>query len=503
VATGFNIAFQSSATFGAMMSDVRRLTGSVQALSFSRKMSRLALARFRNAFHWLRPAPSFLCVPALIILRKDCPVSAGTGIYRGMQTTDDMTLLREYARHNITIIGGGPAGLRAAEVAAAGGAEVTLFDAQPAVGRKFLVAGRGGLNLTHAEPSAQLATHYTGPEQPDDLWGSLLTEFDAEALRQWAAKLGVETFTAINGRVYPRDLQAAPLLRRWVQRLRAAGVKFAVRQHWIGLRPGARWQVDFQVEGGTRTVEADAVILALGGGSWPQTGSDGGWISVLEKLGVAIAPLMPANCGWELSWPAALLAQAEGRPLKNITARAGETTVAGELLVTRYGLEGGAIYQLGPALRAMLEPEIVIDFKPAHTVEQLVKKLGNCPRNFLAEAHSRWRLSDAAFAILENLPGYGPATSAESLAARVKGCGLKLTGPRPLAEAISSAGGVRWRELDSSLMLRRLPGIFVAGEMIDWEAPTGGYLMQGCFATGTRAARSALEWRRQNNLIRG
>jgi predicted flavoprotein YhiN len=197
-----------------------------------------------------------------------------------------------------------------------------------------------------------------------------------------------------------------------------------------------------------------------------------------------------------------LLAQAEGRPLKNITVRAGETTVAGELLVTRYGLEGGAIYQLGPALRAMLEPEIVIDFKPAHTVEQLVKKLGNCSRNFLAEAHSRWRLSDAAFAILENLPGYGPVTSAKSLAARVKSCELKLTGPRPLAEAISSAGGVRWRELDSSLMLRRLPGIFVAGEMIDWEAPTGGYLMQGCFATGTRAARSALEWRQQNNLIR-
>ena len=397
---------------------------------------------------------------------------------------------------NITIIGGGPAGLRAAEVAAAGGAEVTLFEAKPAVGRKFLVAGRGGLNLTHVEPREQFATRYTGPEQPDDLWTSLLAEFDAEALRQWAADLGVETFAATNGRVYPRDLKAAPLLRRWVQRQRAAGVKFAVRHRWIGLRPGARWQVDFQVEGGARTVETDAVILALGGGSWPQTGSDGAWISGLEKLGVAIAPLMPANCGWELSWPASVLADAEGRPLKNITARAGETTAAGELLVTQYGLEGGAIYQLGSTLREMPEPEIVIDFKPTHTVEQLVKKLGNCSRNFLAEARSRWRLSDAAFAILGNLPGHGPFTSAESLAAKVKGCGLRLTGPRPLAEAISSAGGVRWRELDPSLMLRRLPGIFVAGEMIDWEAPTGGYLIQGCFATGTRAASSALEWRR-------
>ena len=326
------------------------------------------------------------------------------------------------------------------------------------------------------------------------MWPALLAEFDAAALRQWAADLGVETFTATSGRVYPRELKAAPLLRRWVQRLRATGVKFALRHRWTGLRPGALWNIDFEVEGELRTFQADAVILALGGGSWPQTGSDGMWIPVLEKLGVAVAPLTPSNCGWEISWPPALLAQAEGQPLKNITVRAGETTAVGELLVTSYGLEGGAIYQLGPALRAMPEPTIVIDFKPAHTVELLVKKLGNCPRNFLAEARSRWRLSDAAFAILENLPGREPFTAAKALAETVKNCALRLTGPRPLAEAISSAGGVRWRELDSALMVRRLPGIFVAGEMIDWDAPTGGYLMQGCFATGTRAARSALAW---------
>lgn len=384
--------------------------------------------------------------------------------------------------------------MRAAEAAAAGGASVTIFDAKPSVGRKFLVAGRGGLNLTHAEPRERFATRYTGPDQPDELWPSLLAEFDAGALRQWAADLGVETFAATSGRVYPRELKAAPLLRRWVQRLRAVGVKFALRHRWTGLRPGALWNIDFEVEGELRTFEADAVILALGGGSWPQTGSDGAWISVLEKLGVAVAPLTASNCGWEISWPPALLAQAEGQPLKNINARVGETTAAGELLVTKYGLEGGVIYQLGPALRALAEPAIVIDFKPAHTVEQLVKKLGNCPRNFLAEARSRWKLGDAAFAILENLPGREPFTSAKALAATVKGCVLKLTRPRPLAEAISSAGGVRWRELDSTLMVRRLPGVFVAGEMIDWDAPTGGYLMQGCFATGTRAARSALEW---------
>ena len=398
---------------------------------------------------------------------------------------------------NLAIIGGGPAGLRAAEVAAAGGSSVTLFDAKPSVGRKFLVAGRGGLNLTHAEPRERFITRYAGAEQPPELWASLLAEFDAEALRNWAAELGVETFVATSGRVYPRELKAAPLLRRWVHRLREAGVQFALRHRWTGLRKSAQWQVDFQSEDESRTFDADAVILALGGGSWPETGSDGGWVSVLEKLGVKVAPLTPTNCGWETSWPPAVLAQAEGQPLKNITARAGEVTAAGELLVTKYGLEGGAIYQLGPELRAMPAPEIVIDFKPAHTEEKLVRKLGNCPRNFLVEARSRWKLCDAAFAILDNLPGRETFTSAESLAATVKHCALRLTGPRPLAEAISSAGGVRWSELDPSLMVDRLPGVFVAGEMIDWDAPTGGYLMQGCFATGTRAARGALEWLRK------
>ncbi len=400
---------------------------------------------------------------------------------------------------NTAIIGGGPAGLRAAEVVKEAGASVTLFDAKPSVGRKLLVAGRGGLNLTHAEPREQFALRFTSPGPLGELWTTLLAEFDADALRQWASELGVETFAATSGRVYPREFKAAPLLRRWVHRLRQTGVNFALRHRWTGLRPGARWQVDFEAQGETRTFEADAVILALGGGSWPETGSDGGWTSMLEKLGVGVAALTPANCGWEIPWPTALRTQAEGKPLKNITAQAGGITVAGELLVTHYGLEGGVIYQLGPVLRAMPVPAIVIDFKPLHTAAHLVKKLGVCRRNFLAEARSRWRLCDAAVAILENLPGLAPFTSGESLAATVKSCALQLTGPRPLAEAISSAGGVRWSELNSSLMVRRLPGVFVAGEMIDWDAPTGGYLMQGCFATGTRAARGALEWLRQQN----
>ena len=382
--------------------------------------------------------------------------------------------------------------MRAAEVAASDGAAVTLFDAKASVGRKFLVAGRGGLNLTRDEPRERFVSRYSG-HSPAGLWESLIAGFDSEALRDWAAGLGVETFAASTGRVYPRELKAAPLLRRWVQRLRQSGVCFAMHHRWTGLKPGPPLQLDFQTPTGDRLHETDAVILALGGGSWPETGSDGAWTSILERLGVGVAALQPANCGWEVAWPSSVLARAEGQPVKNIVVRAGTMEARGELLVTRHGLEGGAIYQLGPALRAMREPSITIDFKPSMSADQLAAKLGPMRDSLLADARARWRLGDAAHAILASRE---PFSSAESLAAEVKGCLLRLKGPRPLAEAISSAGGVRWSELDGGLMLRRLPGIFLAGEMIDWEAPTGGYLIQGCFATGTHAARSAMDWLR-------
>ena len=389
---------------------------------------------------------------------------------------------------NIAIIGGGPAGLRAAEVAAAGGASVTLFEAKASVGRKFLVAGRGGLNLTNAAPREECAARYSGAAE---VWASLIADCDADALRAWAAGLGVETFAASTGRVYPRELKAAPLLRRWVHRLRELGVVFAMHHRWLGLQRGEQWELDFQTPDGPRIFCADAVILALGGGSWPETGSDGAWVCILEKLGVKIAPLIPANCGWECAWPRAVLDAAEGQPLKSIAVRAGGDEVRGELLVTKYGLEGGALYQLGPALRAMPEPVLVIDFKPSSTIEQLVAKMGPIRRNFLVEARARWNLNDAVLAIVSQMPEPRAWDSAAALAAHVKNCPLRLTGPRPIAEAISSAGGVRWRELDENLMLRKMPGVFIAGEMIDWEAPTGGWLIQGCFATGTRAGHAA------------
>ncbi len=387
----------------------------------------------------------------------------------------------------IAVIGGGPAGLRAAELCGAAGIQVTLFDAKPFVGRKLLVAGKGGLNLTHGEPVELFSKRYAGAAQPSAVWGELLADFDSKALRDWAAGLGVETFQATSGRVYPTALKAAPMLRRWVERLRESGVRFAMNHRWVGLEKGAPHRLLFE---NGQSVMADGVIFALGGGSWGRTGSDGGWTALFEKLGVAVHPLVPANCGWEHEWTPEILAVAEGKPLKNLHVRAGESAAIGELMLTRYGLEGGAIYQLGSALRAMSEPAIVIDFKPTFSRSQLVAKMQSVRRDFLVEARVRWKLGEAACAILARKQ----FADVDALAGEVKHCVIRLAGPRPLDEAISSAGGVCWSEMDEALMLKQLPGIFVAGEMIDWEAPTGGYLMQGCFATGTRAAQSAVAW---------
>ncbi len=365
--------------------------------------------------------------------------------------------------------------------------QVTLFDAKRSVGRKLLVAGKGGLNLTHGEARERFASRYSGPDQPEGMWARLLADFDSDNLRAWAAGLGVETFQASSGRVYPVALKAAPLLRGWIARLKKSGVAFEMNHRWSGLHAGKPQRLEFSHGA---MIEADAVILALGGGSWPQTGADGGWLSVLELMGISCHTLEPANCGWEHAWSTAVLQQAEGKPLKNLEVSAAGQTVAGELLVTRYGLEGGAIYQLGATLRNMDSPCITVDFKPDFPHDRLVAKMESVRRDFLREARVRWKLSDAAAAIL----GRSEWHDADSLAREAKQCRIELTGPRPLAEAISSAGGVCWNELDETLMLRRLPGVFVAGEMIDWEAPTGGYLMQGCFASGTRAGNAAAAW---------
>jgi uncharacterized flavoprotein (TIGR03862 family) len=396
---------------------------------------------------------------------------------------------------SIAIIGGGPAGLRAAEVAATSGAAVWLYDAQRSVGRKFLVAGKSGLNLTNAAEFEELAAVYSGEGLRPQMWRACLAKFDNRAMRAWAAGLGIETFDTSSGKVFPRTMKAAPLLRRWVERLRGLGVKFAMNHRWTGLEAGPPWRVTFHERGsgdepGREILrEHDAVVLALGGGSWPETGSDGGWVSILQGLGIGVSPLRAANCGWECAWTPETRALVEGRPLQNIHVRAGDAVEIGELMLTRYGIEGTVIYQLGRTLRAMAKPEIRIDFKPTFTVEQLVRKMESARRHFVQEARQRWKLPEAAGAIAEQF--HGPFASAEALAQVVKDCRLPLLGPRPLEEAVSTAGGVRWEDLDDGLMLRKLPGVYCAGEMIDWEAPTGGYLLQGCFATGHQAGLAA------------
>jgi uncharacterized flavoprotein (TIGR03862 family) len=356
----------------------------------------------------------------------------------------------------------------------------------PSVGRKFLVAGYGGLNITNTDTTGKY------PGVPEGIWRGLLEEFSPEALRGWVEGLGVGTFSVSSGRVYPLGMKSAPLLRRWIARLREHGVKFFPRHRWIGLRGNSqrRWQLEFQSPAGIATVEANAVVFALGGGSWAVTGSDGIWQKTFAALGIACRPLTPANCGWETAWPPEILQTACGKPLKNILARAGNFSAGGELMITRHGLEGGPIYALTPTLRA--DPVLFLDFKPAFSPDDLLRRIPATRQFHLHEAFERCRLQETARILMRGRSEQW--TSRQSFAAGVKKFPIALTGPRPLEEAISSAGGVCWSELDENLMLRRFPGIFVAGEMVDWEAPTGGYLMQGCFSTGTRAGNAAAKF---------
>ncbi|MDB4400304.1 TIGR03862 family flavoprotein, partial [Akkermansiaceae bacterium] len=380
---------------------------------------------------------------------------------------------------HILVIGGGPAGLRAAEIASASGAKVTLCEQKRSVGRKFLIAGKGGLNLTHSEELDTFVEKYRGPDQPEGFWKETVGRFDNKMIRGWAARLDVGTFVQKSGRVYPKSLKAAPLLRRWIKKLRDQEVELRMNHRLVSL---SQESAEFETPEGTLTIEADAIILAMGGASWPQTGSDGAWVEFLKAAGISVTSLSSANCGWEVAWPEDLVPLVEAQPLKNIILSCAGEDAPGELMLTRYGMEGGPIYKLGPALREMGSPLIKIDLKPTFTAEKLAAKMESVKRNFLAESAQRWKLSEVARLLLEYF--HGPFESSRQLAVAAKALTIPLTKARPIAEAISSAGGVTWSVLDSELMLRELPGVFVAGEMIDWEAPTGGYLLQGCFASG-------------------
>lgn len=400
------------------------------------------------------------------------------------------------------VIGGGPSGLHIADLLSKAGFSVVLAERMPSVGRKFLIAGKGGLNLTHSEALSTFVTRYESstdeafPGSPAH-WQALLNEFSPMDLRKWSEALEIPTFIGTSGRVFPETKQAAPLLRRWVSRIKSQGASFLTRHEWLDFEPLTKggWRSHFSTPTGPATIESDRLFLCMGGGSWPQSGSNAAWIERLSAK-LKIAALFPANCGYEVAWPTEFAKEFEGVPLKNIAVTAGIKRVLGELLITRYGLEGGAIYQLGGVLRRQAREnrslEITIDFKPSFSVDQLLAKLQPVtPEHLLAHAVKAWRLSPAACKLITSKIGLLPP-SPEILGRLVKSFPVTLTGPRPIAEAISTSGGIAWSELDSNLQLRRFPGVYCAGEMIDWDAPTGGYLLQGSFATAHRAANAAI-----------
>lgn len=400
---------------------------------------------------------------------------------------------------HVAVIGGGPAGLMAAETLAAGGARVELFDAMPSVGRKFLLAGVGGMNITHSEAKAPFLSRYR--EREGEI-AALLADFDAEALRAWIHGLGIDTFVGTSGRVFPTDMKAAPLLRAWLRRLREAGVAIHTRSRWLGWDEAGALRI--ATAEGERLVAADACVLALGGGSWVRLGSDGAWAPLLQARGVEVSPLRPANCGFEVvGWSEHLRGKFAGAPLKNVTlALDGEAPRRGEFVLTEHGVEGSLVYALSAAIRQRIEHDgralVRLDLQPDRTLEK-VEALLSKPRGSASMAkhlHRQLGLDGAKAALLRELANAEDFADMNRLARAIKALPIELVRTRPLDEAISSAGGVTFAALDERLMLRALPGTFCAGEMLDWEAPTGGYLLTACFASGRAAALGALEWLR-------
>ena len=384
----------------------------------------------------------------------------------------------------IAIIGAGPAGLFAAERLLAGGCAVTIYDRMASPARKFLLAGRGGLNITHSEPRADFVARYGAAASR---LAPMIDAFSPDALRAWCADLDQETFVGTSGRVFPKAFKATPLLRAWLRRLAAQGARFAFGRTWRG------WDEDGALRIDGESVRADATILALGGASWPRLGADGTWTAVLAAAGVEVAPLVASNCGIEINWSDFIRTRIAGAPLKNAALHAGGRTTRGECVIAAYGLEGGAIYALGAEAR-MPGAELVIDFKPDLTRETVEARLSAAPKaaSWPKIAERALGLDAAARALLAEV-GYAQADAA-GRAALVKGARFQMVGPRPIERAISTAGGIAWDALDANLMLRAKPGVFVAGEMIDWDAPTGGYLLQACFSTGAWAAAGAVDW---------
>lgn len=396
-------------------------------------------------------------------------------------------------RREIAIAGGGPAGLAAAEVLAGLGHRVTVYDGMPTVGRKFLLAGKSGLNITHSEDFARFAARFSHPAE----LRPALDRFTTDDVRVWAEGLGTQTFTGSSGRVFPTVMKASPLLRSWLARLDGLGVAIHTRHRWTGFSDGDSL---FETPDGAVVVHTDALLLAFGGASWPRLGSDARWISVLRERGVGINGFRPANCGFDVAWSAVFRERFAGAPLKAVAAKSGIGTLPGEFVISRHGIEGSLVYAHAAALRDRLDAEgaasLVLDLAPGRTANRLARDLAK--QDAKASLSTRLRkgagLDGVKAALLRELLPPEDCKSPERLASVIKALPVPVLRPRPIAEAISSAGGIQWDSMDENSMLKALPGVFVAGEMLDWEAPTGGYLLTACLATGRKAAEGMAAW---------
>jgi len=402
----------------------------------------------------------------------------------------------------VAIVGGGPAGLMAAEVLSAAGVAVDLYDGMPSVGRKFLLAGKGGLNLTHSEPFEPFSTRYA---EAAGWLRPLLQRFGAQAVRDFAATLGIDTFVGSSGRVFPADMKAAPMLRAWLHRLRGRGVRLHMRHRWTG------WTDDgalrFDTPQGAVVQRAAATVLALGGASWRRLGSDGAWVPLLAARGVAVAPLQPSNCGFDVDWSEHLATRHAGAPMKSVAMSwmqpdGQRVEQRGEFVITATGVEGSLVYAASAALRERItrdsQATFTVDLLPARDLAWVTQELAHPrgTRSLATHLKTRLKLDGVKAALLWEGVDRRAMDDPAQLAARIKALPITVKRPRPIDEAISSAGGVRRDALDEGLMLKALPGVFCAGEMLDWEAPTGGYLLTACLATGHAAGEGVLAWLR-------
>jgi uncharacterized flavoprotein (TIGR03862 family) len=404
------------------------------------------------------------------------------------------------SRHAI-VIGGGPAGLMAAEVLAAGGARVDLYDAMPSVGRKFLLAGKGGMNITHAEGHDAFVGRYGARAGAVRAW---LDAFPPAQVRAWIHGLGIATFVGTSGRVFPADMKAAPLLRAWLHRLRETGVAFHMRHRWLGWRDGGLLFATPEGESVVDTAGA-ATVLALGGASWARLGSDGAWVPLLAGRGVDVAPLVPSNCGFDADWSAHFAERHAGSPLTTVAlALEGGAFRKGQFVVTKTGIEGSLVYALSAPIRDRIARDgratVLLDLLPDHDPRRVLDEVAHPrgTRSMASHLQSRLGIRGVKSGLLHECLGKADYADPAKLARALKALPLVLTRPRPIDEAISSAGGVRFEALDGGTTLRGVPGVFVAGEMVDWEAPTGGYLLTACFGSGRAAGRGALAWLAQD-----